>query len=43
MFCDFIPVLNAKESISMTLKLNFIEDLKNVSFIFLANKRNIFI
>lgn len=42
MFCDSVPVLNAKETIPMTLKLNVIEDLKHdSSFTFIANRRNV--
>ena len=42
MFCDSVPVLNAKETIPMTLKLNVIEDLKyDSSFTYIANKRNV--
>ena len=39
---DSLPTLEAKTSISLSLKLNIIEDLKkDVSFTFIADKRNV--
>lgn len=42
MFNDSLPLLNAKESISIALKLNILEDLReDTSFTSIANRRNV--